>query len=64
MQNLEKILSVLESYYIFKVNEFSYKLSESTEIDNIVVNFEEYKKYTECLNLINKMREDKNESKV
>lgn len=64
MQNLDKILSVLESYYTFKINEHSYKLSELHDINDIIFNFEEYKKYTECLSLINKMREDKNDTEV
>ena len=64
MQDLHKILNVLESYYAFKVNEYSYKLSELKEINEIISSFEEYKKCTECLNLIQKMREDKNESEV
>jgi UDP-glucuronate 4-epimerase len=40
MQNLDKILNVLESYYTFKVNEHSYKLSELHDIDDIIFNID------------------------
>lgn len=57
MQDMRKTLHLLESYYTFQLNKYSFKLSEGKDIDEIIKDFEGYKNARECLSVIHGMME-------